>query len=673
MRQWKTVFCALLLLLSGTAWADGLMRPVATGYPKDFLRVRMTGIEVNIVGQWATTTVYQEFVNEWSSTTDGVYSFPLPADARVSNFYFWAGDTLFKASLKIKEQAPNPGTGEGGIDALLNTYLGANALRVVVNGIPAGGIQRVKLEYISLCDFHDGRVTYRYPFASSTFVQYPLETFSLAVHCTASDPILSDSIGGMTGDLRVTRSAQRVDLELTRSKIYPTGDFSFSYVTATSAMSVDLCSAANDSTDGHFVLMVKPPTAADSASILPKNVIFLLDRSSSTYGIVFDESRAAIKDCLRRLRPGDRFNVIAFNTVRTPWAVSSLPVTTSTIDSASTFLDHLSAAGGSDLGTALAFSLATFPDDSISHAIMVFSDGRSPVDPVAIRALNVGATGIFPVGIGTTVNRERLEMTALQNYGFPTFLAITDPIRGEVVDVFDRISLPLLTDIRTELGGNAYDILPGTLGSLYRGSRYYLTGRYRTPTSTAFSMAGSTVTGPAFFDFSLPMSADTRTYAFASLFWAKEKIDELERREAVYGVSDSLKQVLISLSLRYGIRCKYTSYVADRTHPMTGVGQEQPAITVGYGLLGNYPNPFNPGTNIRFVVRATIKEEVTVRIYNVLGQLIAVLHVHVNGSGQYEVRWEGRDVAGAQVPSGVYYYTVDFHAGYLSGRMLLLR
>jgi hypothetical protein len=573
----------------------------------------------------------------------------------------------------VKDQAPNPGTGEGGIDALLNTYLGTNALRVMLTAIPAGGIQRIRLEYISLCDFRDGTITYTYPFASSTFVQYPIETFSLSIHCTSSDDILADSLTGLSGTPVAKRSARAIDLEATRSKIYPTSDLTFSYTPSTPATGIDFASAANDSVDGHFVLMIKGPTSTDSSAILPKNVLFVVDRSSSTYGVALDESRAAIKDCLLRLRPVDRFNVIAFNSSVTPWSTDARPATAGAIDSASQFLDMLYATGGSNLQAVLENSLSRFVPDSLHHAIMVFSDGRSAVDPVRLRALNARGAGIFPVGIGGSINRARLELTAYQNYGFPTFLAITDPIRLEVARAFERIASPVLRDIRSEFGGNVYDVLPGAPGSLYAGSRYAMTGRFRTPSVTSFSFAGMAAAAPLFYDYSLTMSSDTKTYAFAALFWAKEKIDDLERRESVYGVSDSLKQLMISLSLRYGIRCKYTAYIADRTHPVAGVTGDPVPEARSYELLGNYPNPFNPSTRIRFVVHATTSEEATIRIYNIVGQLVAVLRVRLHGSGPYDVVWEGRDGRGVPAPTGIYYYTIEFSDGRLSGRMLLVR
>ncbi|RQW02503.1 hypothetical protein EH222_13565, partial [candidate division KSB1 bacterium] len=114
---WLSLFLALLAM---PLMADGLLMPVEENYPKDFLRNRLTHVTVKINGLIAETEVYQEFENEWDQAVDAVYSFPLPPDARATQFLYWVDDKIFRAVLKVREQATNPGTGEGGIVAEVN-------------------------------------------------------------------------------------------------------------------------------------------------------------------------------------------------------------------------------------------------------------------------------------------------------------------------------------------------------------------------------------------------------------------------------------------------------------------------------------------------------------------------------------------------------------------------
>lgn len=73
------------------------------------------------------------------------------------------------------------------------------------------------------------------------------------------------------------------------------------------------------------------------------------------------------------------------------------------------------------------------------------------------------------------------------------------------------------------------------------------------------------------------------------------------------------------------------------------------AIPVGFQLMQNYPNPFNPTTNIGY--RISDVGLVTLKLYNVLGQLVKTLVSKVQQPGSYEVKFNGNGLA-----SGVYFY-----------------
>jgi hypothetical protein len=72
------------------------------------------------------------------------------------------------------------------------------------------------------------------------------------------------------------------------------------------------------------------------------------------------------------------------------------------------------------------------------------------------------------------------------------------------------------------------------------------------------------------------------------------------------------------------------------------------------GLSQNYPNPFNPATAIRYSTRE--KAQVTLRIYNVAGQLVRTLVERAENPGVHRVTWDGKSDAGTSVSSGVYFY-----------------
>ena len=105
---------------------------------------------------------------------------------------------------------------------------------------------------------------------------------------------------------------------------------------------------------------------------------------------------------------------------------------------------------------------------------------------------------------------------------------------------------------------------------------------------------------------------------------------------------------------------------------LPGTGGETPYIPVTTALLQNHPNPFNPTTTIPFDVAVT--GDVRIEIYDVSGSLVRTLVNGEKGIGRHLATWDGRDSAGNQVHTGVYFYRMTA-PGYTSQakKMLLLK
>jgi hypothetical protein len=98
---------------------------------------------------------------------------------------------------------------------------------------------------------------------------------------------------------------------------------------------------------------------------------------------------------------------------------------------------------------------------------------------------------------------------------------------------------------------------------------------------------------------------------------------------------------------------------------------EDAPLAEKFELYGNFPNPFNPSTKIRF---ATEKfSDVKVTIYSILGEEVAVSHDGELSAGTYDITWYGHDHNGNKVPSGVYFYEVRSDNRIQKGKMLLLK
>jgi C1A family cysteine protease len=106
---------------------------------------------------------------------------------------------------------------------------------------------------------------------------------------------------------------------------------------------------------------------------------------------------------------------------------------------------------------------------------------------------------------------------------------------------------------------------------------------------------------------------------------------------------------------------------------VTGLADDQRfgGLPERFALYQNYPDPFNAGTEIRYALPRSCF--VTLEIYNIVGQQVALLVDGPQPAGTHTVRWDGIDDFGQQVASGVYLYRLRAEKFHSTRKMVLLR
>ena len=94
-------------------------------------------------------------------------------------------------------------------------------------------------------------------------------------------------------------------------------------------------------------------------------------------------------------------------------------------------------------------------------------------------------------------------------------------------------------------------------------------------------------------------------------------------------------------------------------------------VPTAYKLLNNYPNPFNPSTRIAFEIPKS--EFITLKVYNINGELIRNIVEENLPAGRFERVWNGKDNNGREVTSGVYIYRLTAGKFNKSARMILMK
>jgi hypothetical protein len=85
-------------------------------------------------------------------------------------------------------------------------------------------------------------------------------------------------------------------------------------------------------------------------------------------------------------------------------------------------------------------------------------------------------------------------------------------------------------------------------------------------------------------------------------------------------------------------------------------GSRASDLPKAFALMQNYPNPFNPSTTIRYDL--PVESNVSLKIYNMMGQEVRTLVKEVRGAGSAEAVWNSLNDEGTAVSSGVYFYRI---------------
>ncbi len=115
----------------------------------------------------------------------------------------------------------------------------------------------------------------------------------------------------------------------------------------------------------------------------------------------------------------------------------------------------------------------------------------------------------------------------------------------------------------------------------------------------------------------------------------------------------------------------YDDIAVELMSTADGVSENGRGIPKTFELSNNYPNPFNPTTVIQYAMPRA--DQVSLEIYNLLGQRVRTLVEGVISPGYHEAVWDGRNESGQQVESGVYFYRLNTGETALVKKMLFIK
>ncbi len=603
----------LLISSGGVAHADGvvIVEPPPGVPPSEApnLVIKYHRVEVDISDQVATTEVDQVFLNETRHDLEGIYVFPLPEEAAISEFAMYVDGERWEGEILPRDEARRiyEDIVRSRLDPALLEYVGRDTFKASIFPIEPGDERRVELAYSQILHNEGGLIKYVYPLDTERFSARPLEEVVITVHVDSAQPIRA--IYSPSHDVAIDRVDEHtVNVSFEASDVLPDRDFELYFSVSEEDIGLSLLSYREPGEDGFFLLLVAPSVEVEESEVVAKDVIFVLDTSGSMEGEKIAQAKDALEFILDHLNPEDRFNIVAFSTgVRT---YDKEPQPTAESDEARRFIDDLRAVGGTNIDLALAEALA-MADGERPQIVIFLTDGlptegvidtdRIIADVASQAQENVS---IFAFGVGDDVNTFLLDTIAQDNRGASSYVHPHESIEEEVSSFYAKVSMPLLADTELDFGDlRVEDTYPYPLPDLFAGTQLVMVGRYREGGRTDIVLRGEVNGEEQKFVYEDLRFTDRGGEDFIPRLWATRKLGYLLNEIRLHGEGRELVNEIVELSVRYGIMTPYTSFLVEEEQDIfSPEGREEvaremwhesmatPAPVVGAGAVQDAEN-----------------------------------------------------------------------------------
>jgi Ca-activated chloride channel homolog len=557
------------------------------------LRVATT-VQAQVTGDVARVHVIQRFSNTGSDWVEGLYVFPLSADAAVDELLMTVGERTIRGEIreKIKAQANYAQARSEGKQASIVDQERPNMFTAAVANIAPNSTVSIEIAYLETIPFRDARYTLRLPLAITPRYMPGAGLDPAAPLAAANAAIVNAAFGISATPERVMPPRQNVDITVELAAGFPVGsltslhhvvnvkndalgkqihlagsripaDHDFELVW-TPAVADDVATAAfteKVGDDTFALLVLTPPNAADEAT-QPREVTFIIDTSGSMYGPSIEQASAALQLGVDRLQPGDRFNIIRFasdysNLFAAPQGVSAASRTL-----AGQFISALRAEGGTEMRAPLERAMATPPSAGYLQQIVFITDGSvgNEAELIALIHQQIGKTRLFTVGIGAAPNSYFLEQAAAAGRGSYTFIAERDQVGSRMQDLFRKLERPSLVDLKLLWPDNlTADLAAGLPGDVYAGDPLVIVARLPHSPSGYVTLSGR-IHGEDWVH-RIPITQVSEQSGLSKL-WARERITDMSRQLRFGGDREQLRASILDLALRHHLVSEFTSLVA---------------------------------------------------------------------------------------------------------------
>jgi len=564
-----------------------------------------TVVAIEVTGMIARTRLRQEFKNDRDSWVEGIYVFPLPENAAVDHMRMEIGERRIEGVIKEREDAKQlyMKARRDGKKASLIEQERPNLFTNAVANIGPGEMVTVEIEYQQTLRYDNGAFSLRFPMAitpryipgdplvvEEEITQFDgtgwaLDTNQVPDASRITPPVLTEHQKGYPVSVNVTINSgfklatiesryhaisteenewNRTVVTLVDEALYADRDFELVWrLEQGVAPRAALFTEARDG-DLYHLLMVLPP-AESSQRRIDREVIYVIDRSGSMSGSSIKQAKHALKLALGRLRPNDRFNVIAFSSNTDRLFSTARKASHQNRRAAQRYVSSLTADGGTEIRAALEVALKDQRESSAVRQVVFLTDGSVGNEAALFKYIkqHLGDSRLFTIGIGSAPNSHFMSRAAQFGRGTFTYIGDVNEVQSKMDGLFQKLETSVMTDLKVTFDDPTVEMWPQRLPDLYQGEPLMLTARSKMADQRVV------VTGQRqnHMWFNRLYLKDSRNGAGIATMWARGKIAALMDRLSEGEKEQQVKPAVIDLALRHHLVSKYTSLVAIDVTP----------------------------------------------------------------------------------------------------------
>ncbi|XP_057702098.1 inter-alpha-trypsin inhibitor heavy chain H3-like isoform X2 [Corythoichthys intestinalis] len=347
--------------------------------------------------------------------------------------------------------------------------------------------------------------------------------------------------------------------------------------------------------NGYFVHFFSPPDLPG----VPKNVIFVVDRSGSMSGKKIAQTREALTAILKDLHKGDHFAIVLFDDKIVTWKNSLMKATEKNVTNAIAYIRKLKEKGSTDINRALLEAVKMLkkerrdkrlPERSVDMIILLTdgmpNHGVSNLEEIQenVRQAIQGRMSLFCLGFGNDVDYSFLDVMSKQNKGLARRIFEASDAALQLQGFYEEVSSPLLLGVKLQYPGNAVDFLTKNQYShLFNGSEIVVAGRLDDSHELDNFLVEVFAQGPKE-DFQVQGMARVEDWDviypedkyifgdFTERLWAYLTIQQLLEKSHISGPEEKINFTAkaLEMSLRYNFVTPLTSMVVTKPESEDG-------------------------------------------------------------------------------------------------------